>query len=138
MNHVPVEKFGKDHWSTFVYLETRVVDHRGQPARQHLRIDANRHPGLAWRHLYSEDDPNKKKFPTRLVGGEELHDHDDWDCAEDLEAAGLLEIHGTGLNPIIRLTDEGRTVASDLRRHKAAGRNFASYRSPEQQNVQPT
>lgn len=44
---VPVEMWGKDHWSTFGYIETRCVDHDGVPDREHMRCDTDLHPGLA-------------------------------------------------------------------------------------------
>jgi hypothetical protein len=45
-----------------------------------------------------------KKYPTRLRNDVELSDHDDWDCLDDAEAAGLIESAGTGINPTYKLT----------------------------------
>jgi hypothetical protein len=115
------EKFGRDHWSTFGYLETRCVDHKGIPELRHLRLDPVRHPGLA--HM-----PWAQDYPTRLAGGAEQPEHDDWDCTEDLEKAGLLEILGTGIHPVIRLTDTGKKVAGLLRAHKSGGGSFSNFK----------
>ncbi len=53
-----------------------------------------------------------KGYPTRLKDGSELANHDDWDCISDMEAAGLVEWRGTGLQPIITLTNYGWLVAA--------------------------
>ena len=120
---VSVEKFGKDHWSTFAYLECRVVDNKGVVALPQMRCDIDRHPGL---HA-SIHGTTLKKYPTILAGGEELHDHDDWDCVDDLEAAGFVEQTGTGINPAVRLTELGHEVAAALRKHKGEGGSFATF-----------
>lgn len=64
--------FGKDHWSTFAYIETRCVDHKGVPDRNHMRTDRDRHPALAGNMALTI----QKKYPT-LARGCEIPDHDD-------------------------------------------------------------
>ncbi len=113
--------FGKDHWSTFAYVETRIVDYGGVPDRRHMRCHGDRHPLLA---LPEQDG---RGYPTILRGGAELAHHDDWDCLDDLEREGLLRNVGSGVNPRYELTDSGREVAARLRAHKAAGGNFATF-----------
>ncbi len=117
-----VETWGKDHWSTFAYVETCVVDRGGAIDRQRMRTHPGRHPLLA--HM------DGSAYPTRLRDGALLSDHDDWDCLSDLEEAGLLENIGSDTNHLIILTDEGRRVAAALRAHKAAGGTFASFAPP--------
>ena len=107
MSNILPENFGRDHWSTFAYIETRCVDYGGVPLRQQMRID-----GI--------------KYPTRLREGIAIN-HNDSDCADDLEDAGLLVNNGTGFNQIFRLTPLGWQVASLLRQHKAAGNSFNSF-----------
>lgn len=68
---VPVEKFGKDHWSTFAYIETRCVDYKGVPDRDHMRCDVDRHPGLVNRGSGGSN----QKYPTILKGAR-LENHD--------------------------------------------------------------
>lgn len=125
---VPMSVWGRDHYSTFAYLETRVVDYKGTIAKQHMRTDENRHPGLAFRLPFSGDDPNEERYPTKLVGFVKLRDHDDWDCVDDMVVAGLIEKHGTGLYPIVKLTEQGELVAAVLRAHKGKGGNFCDFR----------
>jgi len=77
---IPMEEFGKDHWSTFAYVETLVVEGE-QPRRERMRCDADRHPQFAHGEF-------KDKFPTRTKKGE-VKNHDDWDCLDDCELVGL-------------------------------------------------
>lgn len=87
-------RFGKDHWSTFAYIETRTVDHKGTIEHDHMRCDADRHPFLALvgrRALVSTVALAGRKYPTFAKGGE-IEDHDDYDCLDDLRAAGLLDV----------------------------------------------
>lgn len=119
---VSIEHFGRDHWSTFAYIETRCVDHGGVPDRRRMRTDRDRHP--AYVAPYTPE--FSQKYPTRLKSGEKTN-HDDWDCAEDLEAAGLIEIKGAGLHPVYKMTDRGNEVAGRLRSHKTKGGSIATF-----------
>ena len=123
---IPIEQFGKDHWSTFAYMETVSVDYKCKPDRRRMRCDPNRHPGVV------NMGPgggviDGSGYPTRLKDGVEVKDHDDWDCVDDLERFGLLKQYGTGMNPIVTLTGLGRRVAHQLRCHKADGGNFGDF-----------
>jgi hypothetical protein len=117
---IPVAQWGKDHWSTFAYIECRCVDDGGKPNIKHMRCDRDLHPQFS--HV---PDALDKKYPTRYKGGE-LIDHD-WSCLDDCEMAGLLENIGTGLNRVYRLTPLGRLVAAQLRQHKQDGKNFHDF-----------
>lgn len=99
---VPVALFGKDHWSTFAYVETRIVDHAGMLDHNHMRCDADQHPLLmsAKNRMITV---GLSKYPTKLkssttpnaegvFGFAELADHDDYDCLEDMITAGLLTV----------------------------------------------
>jgi hypothetical protein len=110
---VPVEKFGRDHWSTFAYLACTIVGNDGIPDRTKMRCDSARHPFLA--HFLPGVGGSP---PTRLMNGETLRDHDDWDCADDLCAAGLLLDLGTGANPLFDLTPEGWEALKVLLVHR--------------------
>lgn len=123
---IEIDRWGKDHWSTFAYIETRIVDHKGVPDVRHMRCDCDLHP--QFESPYMTHAAAGKKYPTRLAGGVQVPDHDDWCCLDDAEEAGLLENVGTGLNRVYVLTPWGRKVANALREHKAAGKNFASFR----------
>ena len=135
---IPMNDWGKDHWSTLAYLETCVVDQNGY-------LDARR---------MRDSDPS---YPTRLYGHaadetRKVDNHSDWDCVSDFIAAGLVEpAPGTsdkGRLPFKEfearanklgtassrhqstrfvLTDEGITVCAALRAHKARGGNFSQF-----------
>jgi hypothetical protein len=121
VKNISIAHFGRDHWSTFAYVETRIVDHDGVLERCHLRCIHQRHPFFAHRG------GDASQYPTRLKGERMQADHDDWDCIDDLEAAGLLENVGTGINPVFRLTVYGEEVAGRLRAHKGRGGQFADF-----------
>ena len=110
---IPESFFGRDHWSTFAYIATRVVNHDGYPKREHMRTDPKRHPGLAHRGSHFCPGP----YPTMLRGGVQLDDHD---CADDLEAAGLIVHIGTGIHPRWKLTERGWIVWFEIERQEAA------------------
>lgn len=83
---VPPKLWGHDHLSTLVYIEDRCVNGDGQPFSAHMRRWTGRPARGKGSANYMEGDN-----PTRLSNGTKLSDHDDWDCAEDLVAAGLVE-----------------------------------------------
>lgn len=120
---VPIELWGKDHWTTFAYVETCVVDNGGQLNLARMRCDPDLHPLFANR----TNGIGRTKYRTRLSDGSQLEDHDDWSCADDAETAGLLVNNGTGVNRRYALTPLGEKVAAELRRHKGRGGQFAEF-----------
>jgi len=137
MRPVPINKFGKDHWSLLAFIETLCVDFKGTVSdkhRQNFRINIRRHPGYGYFPFGTDGHQWKPSYGTRLKGFFDEKDpklqlkvHDDWDCVEDFENAGLLENKGSGLNPVFKLTPLGQTIAAELRRHKQDGGNFADF-----------
>lgn len=136
---VPVEKFCKDHWSTFAYAETRCVEGSkgvGTLDRAKMRCNGNKRTlmgaNLAW----------DQKWGTRLMGFFDFHDrgdpakaqaaglqvleHDDWDCLDDLAAHGFIEIMSQ-TQGAVRMTPLGNEVAGALRKHKTQGGMFADF-----------
>ena len=127
-----IQQFGKDHWSLFAYIGTRVSDYGGRLDLVHLRIknpvlQQNRLGTMMW----------KPEYGTRLKGywnkdGSTnqsllILDHDDYDCLDDLEEAELIKSFGTGLNPVYKLTKFGAEVHSKLLLHKQAKKNFSDF-----------
>lgn len=148
---VPVESWGKDHWSTLAYVETLAVDGQQSIDLRRMRVDNSRHPLLA--HHVSD-----MKYPTCLHGGVELYDQDDWDCLADAVGAGFIKILGLPRNyldvepgrrgmilpslprkalstggfmwtgkPKVKFTPLGITVVASLRAHKASGGTFSTF-----------
>lgn len=118
---IPPELWGKDHWSLLGYVATRFD---GDLKHQNLRCNIAKHPllvghpGQRWQDSYS----------TRLKNGQALG-HDDWDCLDDLEAAGLVNIISL-VNGIVFLTAKGNTVVFALRKHKESGGVFHTFEMP--------
>ena len=97
--------FSKDHWSLMAYIECRCVDDEkgiGLLDRSRMRTNANKHPLLAansgsWRKEWSTrlkgffDFDDRQDAEKAISAGFMLDGHDDWDCLDDLEAAGYVE-----------------------------------------------
>ena len=135
MKNIEIKQFGKDHWSLLAYVDTRCVDHKEVLDIVHLRT---KHPAIATTPL--GQNMWEPEYGTRLKGywkedgtkdeSKKLLDHDDHDCLDDLEKAGLLTDVGTMINPFAALTKEGWRIATLLRQHKAAGGQFADFDVP--------
>lgn len=118
---VPVRRWGKDHWSMLGYIECRVIANGGRLYLGHLRINPDKHPGMA--HVSWKED-----YPTRLKEDGRLAFHDDIDCLEDLAVVGYVLDGITGIgNGLVALTELGKQVCEELRRHKGDGKNFHSF-----------
>lgn len=115
---IKMEQFGKDHWSTFAYCETLAVDRKGVVDQIRMRLNGDDYP-TRLKGFFVE---GGKKDESKVVYG-----HNDYDCIDDLEEAGLIQNIGTGTNPIVRLTDLGRKIAAQLREFKAQGGSFAYF-----------
>jgi len=62
-----------------------------------------------------------------LAAGAQAHDHDDWDCADDIETAGFVRVLGTGVNPVFKMTEKGWEVVKQLQTHRAQGLPSATF-----------
>lgn len=138
----PVAKYGKDHWSLLAYVENCCVNGQegiGEIDRRRVRCNPNTRPMLAgvqnpqWKLNYSTRLADLFDFEDRtdpekaIAAGLQLRDHDDWDCLEDLEAAGYVEVLSL-VNGFVKMTENGCGVTAKLRAHKAAGGQFAGFR----------
>lgn len=136
---VPVEKFCKDHWSAFGYVESCCVDGTdgiGQVDLKKMRCNAGKRPlmgsNFMWRQSWGTrlqgffEFPDRSDFAKAQAAGLQLLEHDDWDCMDDLEAAGFIEVisHTQGA---ARMTPLGHEVAAALRKHKCEGGMFATF-----------
>jgi hypothetical protein len=144
LEHVPINRWGKDHWSTFAYAETCVVDkmnadgepYLGELNRDRLRCNADRHGELMGRRVaLCTNHSWKAEHGTRLKGffkdnrvqnRNQIELHDDWDCLEDMEREGLLQIVSY-VNGFIKFTEKGVALAARVREHKIRGGNFADF-----------
>ncbi len=129
---IDITRFGKDHWDLLTHIEYRIMNHKGVLSLTHLRI---KHPALQQNRL--GENLWKPEYGTKLHGywNEDgsvnpklkILDHDDYDCLDDLENAGLIKSWGTGLHPAYKLTKKGVRVVGLLILHKQEGKHYASF-----------
>jgi len=137
---IPEEKFGRDHWSMLAYLETVAVDCAGfqvgldaymRHTRRHHRVMPQEcpQPKRAKKVLAQFVLTMQPEHGTRLKDGTVLGDHDDFDCLQDLYAAGYFLATTDGVQPgvVLHLSAKGQRVASLLRAHKSAGGAFRNF-----------
>lgn len=137
---VPMEQWGKDHWTTLLYLETRCVDHGGVIRNENMRCDARLHRPLA--HTTFGALVDGSRYKTRLQDGEQVEGrHDDWSCIEDMIAAGLVRAWARTdegkreesvfgyMEARVELTEQGWATAAKLRRWRAKGNGTAAFRT---------
>lgn len=139
-DNIPMELWGKDHWSTLAYIETVMVDCNSFQVGLDARMKSNRHHF----RVMSEQCSKPKRVgshsghavvmqpehATVLNDGSLIKRHDDWCCLQDMAVAGLLSLPQEDIEPgvHIHLSDLGREVANRLREHKAKGGQFAAFR----------
>lgn len=143
MKAVKVADWGKDHWSVLGYVESLCVDSInkgvGEIDKRRMRCNPKRHPLHAVNANFGVGGW-KPEYGSRLSGfwitddktdpKRQIKSHDDYDCLNDLEAAGFIDIVSEA-NGYVRMTALGQTVAGDLRRHKASGGYFSNFRVAE-------
>jgi len=116
--NISMEQWGRDHWTTFHYVAIRCASHGGEIQRDKMRCDVGRHPHLAGGFAVLMSQVDTARYPTRLKGAEEVEDHDDWDCMDDMMAAGLFISTGTGMHPHYELTDLGWDVFRQISEYR--------------------
>lgn len=116
--NIPMEQWGRDHWSTLLYIESRCVDGYGMIDESKMRT-----------YVYGD-----KNQPSRLKDGKLADDgHDDWACLNDMIRAGLV-VEKEDNHFTLALTDRGWQIASALRRHYAEShRNPNSFEPPKEE-----
>jgi hypothetical protein len=124
------------------YIETRCVDASdGLGMLDPRRVRCNEHthallaanlPTSRWQDSYSTrlqgffDLEGRDKPEVACAAGLQVLGHDDWDCLDDLAAAGMVEIVSLA-NPAVTITEYGSVVCGLVRAHKAAGGMFAGF-----------
>ena len=116
------ERWGRDHWATFAYVEVCCVDRGGCVDPGRVQTNFNRHPLMG-------NPRDGAAFGIRLADSELPGGaYDEWDCLDDLEMWGLLLNTGTDTNRRYRLTEAGKIIAGQLRGRKADGNRCATFR----------
>jgi hypothetical protein len=114
------KNWGKDHWSLLGYVETRCIDNDGKLGIAQMRCNEQRHPIFKSTPIKWED-----SYSTIIKEGT-IKGHDDWDCLQDLEDVGFIEILSFA-NGFVKLTEQGKKIAAQLRSHKADGGQFGNF-----------
>jgi hypothetical protein len=136
---IPMEQFGKDHWSTLAYIETVMVECAGFQ----VGFDGRMRQGRRNFRVIKEECPLPKRpnrckmaivmepqWSTRLRNGSLIDGHDDWHCVQDLAEAGLLEGE-VEPGKTLQLTEQGKQVVGLLRDHKRNGGSYSTFTVPE-------
>ena len=135
VNTVPIQDFGKDHFSLLAYVEALCVESIkkgvGEIDYRRMRVNENTHGPLArnlgvWRPEHGSRLKGYWNEKHNVCPSRRLDQHDDIDCLDDLGDAGLVEIISL-INGFVRLTDKGREIAARLRAHKSRGGVFATF-----------
>ncbi len=148
-DYIPLAKFGKDHWSTFAYAETVMVDNKGfqvgfdgrmRQGRAHYRVMSEQcHEPRRQKHAgHDSAQVMRREHSTRLRNGDQVEGHDDWHCVQDLVNAGLMgtKRHDGIVLPLVdnmepgvtlHLTTTGERCLIALRVHKSNGGNFGDF-----------
>lgn len=147
MKTVQVLDYGKDHWSLLAYLETLCVDSTkkgvGEIDKRRMRTNEKRHPlhavnlnhGVgAWQAEFGTCLAGYWDTLGRQVSKRQVKGHDDWDCLNDIEKAGLIDVISEA-NGFVKLTEKGMKVAGELRAYKAKGGMFSGFRWTEPTSV---
>lgn len=136
--YVPMEKWGRDHWSTLAYMETVIVEHTVFT----VKLDPRMRQTRRMHRVLSEYSPPKdfdRSVPmdrddgTVLADGSIIKGHDDWACVQDIANLGLLNVGPEDVDVGVDLTfsDAGMKLAAELRAHKANGGSFKNFKPVE-------
>ena len=132
---IPIERWGKDHWGVFLYIEAccmNGLDGVGVPDHRRIQTNRERHPFMRHYPYAGMDHPDGSAIEIRLAGGERLDPGscDEWDCIDDIEREGVLADIGPTLDPRYLLTPRGLAAAAAIRAHKAGGGLLSNFPTP--------
>jgi hypothetical protein len=139
-NIVPIELWGRDHWALLGYIETimEAYHHFDIGCDAHMRQNAE-HLQLMRQKNFSPLRPNMHKnlssrarvmnseFGSRLINGEFVLDHDDWDCIHDMIAYDFFTAKRIKPKDKLVFSDLGLKISSLLRQHKIQGGTFSQF-----------
>ena len=102
---IPPLLWGKDHWTTLLYLASLAVDFeirvgydpRMRHNRRHFRVMIAENPRPPQRNgdksaPHMGHAPMREEHSTRLNNGKLARGHDDWNCVQDMAAIDLFTI----------------------------------------------
>lgn len=149
---IPAELWGRDHFSTLLYIETRLVDSSGhtfqialdphmRTNRRNFRVFSGYGTGAI--HLGNQQTRENKasmarvmddKYGSRLSDGTYVPGHDDWACIADMAGLGyfvsagkLIDTNDLQAGLEITLSELGNLAAAALRQHRASGKPASEF-----------
>jgi len=139
MDTILIEKWGKDHWSLLGFFEYWCTNGDKGDALlgikgkfKYMRCNADKQFDSG---VFNSFRPKwESSYSTRLKGYFEDKDnselqvngHDDFDCMDEIEEAGLI-ICGTLVTGSLKFTKIGIKFANELLAHKLQGNNYADF-----------
>lgn len=140
-NFIPIQLWGKDHWSTLAYLETHDVNKGGFKVQFDPKMRQNRRNFRIMPRLKQSQQEMgigvvmNPDYGSRLNNGKYAKNHDDWNCVQDFAEVGFLRIGENTISAdevqpkeVLHLTDLGRSCAARLREHEANGGTFSNFK----------
>lgn len=143
-DYIPLSHWGRDHWTTFAYVETVMADMAGFQVGADARMKSNRRNF----RVMQRDCPNPKRasnsghammlvmepqHATKLNDGQQVSNHDDWACVQDMAAEDLFVQGPDDVEPgvVLQFSEKGNQVANALREFKRNGGKYADFRWPD-------
>lgn len=138
-SYIPLDRWGKDHWSTLAYVENVMTecksfqvgaDGRMRSNRRNFRVMAQYCPAPKRPTRTAPGIPMQDVHGTVLNTGTQVPNHDDWCCVQDMAAEGLFTVGPEGVEPgeLLHFSDKGYALVHALRRHKAEGGSFSTFK----------
>lgn len=121
---IPMENWGKDHWSLLAFFETQVVKNINLIDTRRMRINDKKRQfgngnGFSW-----QDSWGTRQKDGNIPDGS----HDDIDVMEELQKEGFCKNEFTNLNPLVTLTKKGWETCAKIREHKGNGGVFNNFK----------
>lgn len=141
--YVPMQFWGKDHWSTLAYIETVMVecagfqvgtDARMKTGRRNSRVMANkcRQPKRPGKQSSAHCLVMTAEQSTKLNNGQLVTGHDDWSCVQDMAAECLFVQAAHDVEPgvVLQFSVLGHEIANALREFKRNKGQYSQFRWP--------
>lgn len=143
-DYIPISHWGRDHWTTLAYIETVMVDMGGFQVGSDARMKSNRRnyrvmardcpkPLRATNQAASLALVMEPHHATKLNDGQQVPNHDDWACVQDMGAEGLFAEGIDNIEPgvVLKFSEKGNRVANALREFRRGGGKMADFRWPD-------
>lgn len=114
--------FGIQHWMMLIRVESWFTMNNGEIEPLKMRTNYNKRPpqpkGKQWDKLINS---------TRLNDGTLAHDHDDWDCLEDLIVNDFVKVELWKNKKLLSLTEKGFQTFVRLRKFRKENQSLKTF-----------